>query len=81
MPDEMARTQEVCDRLLEDDLAEHFRRQRGTSPPVLGGAGGGTVCIDCDIEIPEKRRLAVPDCTRCVSCQGDYEIHDHWRAL
>jgi len=31
------------------------------------------VCIDCGEEIPEKRRRAVPGCTRCLDCQQLYE--------
>ena len=30
-------------------------------------------CEDCFIAISEKRRAAVPHCTRCVDCQ---EIHE-----
>lgn len=28
-------------------------------------------CRDCGEEIPERRRRAVPGCTRCVDCQED----------
>jgi len=34
----------------------------------------GTDCIDCSEEIPEKRRLAVPGCLRCIECQQDHEM-------
>lgn len=30
-------------------------------------------CIDCDNEIPEKRRQAVKGCTRCIHCQSKHE--------
>lgn len=30
-------------------------------------------CEDCGEEIPEKRREAVPGCTRCVKCQEEAE--------
>lgn len=30
-------------------------------------------CLDCGGAIPEARRLAMPGCTRCVSCQEEYE--------
>ena len=26
-------------------------------------------CVDCEAEIPEARRLANPECSRCVECQ------------
>lgn len=41
----------------------------------------GTDCLGCGEEIPEKRRQAVPGCTRCISCQEDFEIHLHWRSM
>lgn len=31
------------------------------------------MCADCETEIPTARRLAMPGCTRCVSCQEEYE--------
>ncbi|WP_123451407.1 TraR/DksA family transcriptional regulator [Pseudomonas fluorescens] len=31
-------------------------------------------CENCDSPIPEGRRLAVPGCTQCVSCQEVKEI-------
>ena len=30
-------------------------------------------CIDCGEEIPEKRRLAIEGCQRCMVCQSDYD--------
>lgn len=38
----------------------------------------GTHCIDCEEEIPEERRQAVPGCLRCLDCQS---LHEHWRPL
>ncbi|MFA7174987.1 MAG: TraR/DksA family transcriptional regulator [Kiritimatiellia bacterium] len=40
---------------------------------VPEGGPGQVVCIDCGEEIPEKRRSAVPGCTRCLDCQQLYE--------
>ncbi|MEH6564624.1 MAG: TraR/DksA C4-type zinc finger protein [Halopseudomonas sp.] len=31
-----------------------------------------TICIDCDDDIPEARRAAVPGCTRCMPCESDH---------
>jgi phage/conjugal plasmid C-4 type zinc finger TraR family protein len=31
-------------------------------------------CVDCDDVIPDKRRVNVPGCTRCASCQQDEEL-------
>lgn len=30
-------------------------------------------CEDCETEIPEERRLAVPGCRRCRTCQQKWE--------
>lgn len=30
-------------------------------------------CIECGEQIPEQRRIAIPTCIRCVSCE---EIHE-----
>jgi phage/conjugal plasmid C-4 type zinc finger TraR family protein len=27
-------------------------------------------CVSCGCDIPEKRRVAIPGCKRCVHCQG-----------
>jgi len=39
----------------------------------------GTECLDCEEEIPEDRRKAVPGCRRCISCQEEHELLSHWR--
>lgn len=31
------------------------------------------LCEDCDGEIPQARREAVPGCTRCIRCQQEFE--------
>ncbi len=33
----------------------------------------GIYCMDCDDEIPEARRKAMPGCCRCVDCQEEHE--------
>jgi phage/conjugal plasmid C-4 type zinc finger TraR family protein len=30
-------------------------------------------CVDCEDVIPQNRRIAVPGCTRCLSCAEDFE--------
>jgi RNA polymerase-binding transcription factor DksA len=30
-----------------------------------------THCIECGEDIPEKRRLAIEGCQRCLNCQAD----------
>lgn len=39
----------------------------------------GADCIDCEKEIPEERRKALPGCRRCVKCQEQHELLAHWR--
>jgi RNA polymerase-binding transcription factor DksA len=34
------------------------------------------ICVDCDVDIPEKRLLANPHFLICVSCAEDREIEE-----
>lgn len=52
-------------RLPENEHGEF--RQNPTATSLL-------YCVDCGASIPKRRRLAVPDCTRCVGCQAYQEI-------
>lgn len=36
-------------------------------------AVSATHCIDCGEDIPDLRRVKVPGCQRCASCQQDSE--------
>jgi phage/conjugal plasmid C-4 type zinc finger TraR family protein len=38
-------------------------------------------CEDCEEEIPEARRLAVPGVRRCVRCQEEADLEDRRVAL
>lgn len=69
MSDEIDRAQAYDQFFRELALAE--RKPQLAGPSAL-------VCEDCDEEIPEARRLAMPGCRRCVDCQT---LHEHWRAL
>ena len=33
----------------------------------------GIYCLDCNDEIPLKRRQAAPGCRRCIDCQTEFE--------
>lgn len=44
------------------DILQKIRRDLCCGPAA-------ETCEDCGEEIPEKRRQAVPGCTRCVACQ------------
>ncbi|MGO3911864.1 TraR/DksA C4-type zinc finger protein [Huaxiibacter chinensis] len=37
-------------------------------------AVSATHCVDCGDAIPELRRVNVPGCKRCASCQADEEL-------
>ena len=37
-------------------------------------AVSATHCIDCGEDIPDLRRVKVPGCQRCASCQQDSEL-------
>lgn len=37
-------------------------------------AVSATHCSDCGEDIPELRRVKVPGCQRCASCQQDEEL-------
>lgn len=39
----------------------------------LPAGPGLAICEDCDEEIPEERRRAVPGCRRCLECQAEFE--------
>jgi len=60
------------DRITENTLmldAMAIRSVRALLP-----SGSGRIrCEDCDAPIPERRRKAVPGCTRCVECQAEIE--------
>ncbi len=53
--------------------AEQFTQQAINAARSKPGASTLAECIDCGIEIPEKRRKAAPGCTRCVGCQQEHE--------
>ncbi|WP_336994839.1 TraR/DksA family transcriptional regulator [Leclercia adecarboxylata] len=37
-------------------------------------AVSATNCVECGDDIPELRRVKVPGCQRCASCQQDSEL-------
>jgi len=72
--DDIDRAQAINEQFLEKVLDDHQRNMpKGESL---------THCEDCEEEIPEARRQAVPGCLRCIGCQNDHEkLLSHWRAL
>jgi phage/conjugal plasmid C-4 type zinc finger TraR family protein len=74
--DDMDRAQAANEAHQSDSILDHFRR--GIRNSMYAAELN---CEECGKEIPEARRKAMPGCTRCVPCQTDFELHEHWRAL
>lgn len=64
MTDLFDRAQALEQRQRDEALARRAVPSRGASL---------SHCADCGDDIPERRRAAVPGCTRCMLCQEDYE--------
>jgi DnaK suppressor protein len=60
-------TAETIHRILDEDAiqAEHARARIAE--------GGYGVCEDCSGKIASERLEALPDATRCVSCQAEWD--------
>ncbi len=60
-------TSHSIERVLEQDReqAEHARE--------LMAKGAYGVCEDCGQKIPPERLEALPEATRCISCQATWE--------
>jgi len=68
----------MADQLdLAQELDARFRNQaliaRKKKAEATGVMESRADCIDCEEEIPEGRRLAIPGCTRCIDCQQEWE--------
>lgn len=50
-----------------------LRRLLATYTYAVPAGESASHCLDCEGEIPEARRQAMPGCIRCVSCQNMYE--------
>lgn len=54
-----------------NDLHLRHSLRRWQSAQLQGA--GRTHCINCEEEIPMKRRAANPAAIRCIDCQSDHE--------
>lgn len=63
---------EIIDQASE--LEELLRNNAIQAHRINHNAVSATHCCDCSDDIPELRRLKVPGCQRCASCQGDFEL-------
>ncbi|MGD9600322.1 MAG: DksA/TraR family C4-type zinc finger protein [Gammaproteobacteria bacterium] len=52
---------------IDASIADAVQRARAQLAQAPGS--GRTHCEDCEAEIPEARRVAVPGVRRCVQCQ------------
>ncbi len=67
MPDQFDHAQMLDAYYRRQALEERERRKETAGASRL-------LCMECEEKIPEGRRLAVPWCTRCVTCQQQWEI-------
>ena len=72
MADDIDQSQETYERSLNTALAERLNQ------PSAGASQ--THCFNCEEEIPQARREALPGCTRCRPCQESFELLSHWRS-
>ena len=68
MADDIDRAAARSEELLADALAAHARKVRKHQAPHAAED-----CSDCGGDIPQARRVAVPNALRCVGCQTVYE--------
>lgn len=55
-------------------LREEQERNEGLARRVQYQGVSALECGECDVAIPEARRLAVPGCQLCVDCQQLREL-------
>jgi len=65
MADQIDYAQQQADAHLQESLAR-VAAERPMGPSL-------ECCEDCGARIPERRRQAVPGCTRCIGCQEAFE--------
>lgn len=51
---------------IDDTIADAVKRARANLP----SGDAAKYCVECDEEIPEARRKAVPGVKTCVACQS-----------
>jgi phage/conjugal plasmid C-4 type zinc finger TraR family protein len=64
-----------------DDVDDSQKAERLYRQEALGNRGqvgrpgweSLTHCIDCGGPIPEKRRLVIQGCLRCLECQAEHD--------
>lgn len=56
------------------DLEELQRNAAVSLMRIDQNAVSATHCKECDDELPEARRIAIPGCQLCASCKGIAEL-------
>ena len=69
------------DGAVQDQVDASVESEIARARSQLGQGEGLTCCEDCDEEIPEARRQAVPGVRRCVRCQTEADGRNVNRAL
>jgi len=62
----------------EGDIAQEYQSRHNQDAiraalPIKVERPSRTSCLDCECDIPELRRIAVPGCERCVRCEAENE--------
>lgn len=57
---------------IDASVSDAVKRARSQLP----AGEGATHCLECEEEIPEARRNAIPGVRLCVQCQAEFEKHE-----
>lgn len=73
MPGEIIDQASALETMMRDNAIQAHRLNRDAVSEMF--------CIDCGDSIPELRRVKVPGCKRCASCQQDEELRMKTRRM
>jgi phage/conjugal plasmid C-4 type zinc finger TraR family protein len=76
MTDDIDRANERMQEMLADALRDQARRT-GWAGKTAADSAHWCQADDCDAEIPEARRAAIPGCQLCVACQA--QLENKWK--
>ena len=69
------------DEVDDSQKAERLYREEALATKRQVGNPGCvsfTRCAECDEEIPERRRTAIPGCRLCAACQAEQDRNSHF---
>lgn len=66
----MADEIDIANDKAQDDLDRRIEAARGVINHEATVEDSADNCTECDTEIPEKRRIAIPGCSLCIDCQS-----------